>query len=161
MSNNQLSRIPDAIDIDFDPTGSDLVSTNVEDAIKETTSLTQVSASPGFTWGRSGNIPSNTWLLNDTVPSNKAGRTVALAGPEVTNVFVANEDINTFDIEIFEHQGDEVGLTSLGTVNIVSARSADFVVSFPATKGRQIAIKLSSGSAKNCVVGLQLKGSIV
>ena len=32
------------------------------------------SASPGFTYGRSGNLPSSTWLLNDTVPCNQSGR---------------------------------------------------------------------------------------
>ena len=119
-----------------------------------------VSASPGFTWGRSGNTPSGTWLLNDTVPSNKAGRTVSLSAPSITQVFVASEQIDTFDIGIYEHEGDEINLTLLGTVSIITSRTGVFNVAFPVTSGRQLATKIETGSAKNVVVGTQLAGGI-
>jgi hypothetical protein len=161
MGSNYISRPTPGIDSDFDPTGSTLTSLNVEDAIKELANTVGVSASPGFNFGRSGNLPANTWLnVTGSVPSNRAGITVALNSPEITQVFVANEDVGTFDVEIYEHEGNEVNLTLLGTVNIVSARSASFSTSIVVTSGRQLAIKISSGAAKNCNVGLQLKGNV-
>jgi hypothetical protein len=119
-----------------------------------------VSASPGFTWGRSGNVTNSTWLLNDTVPSNKAGRTVSLSAPSITQVFVASEDVDTYDINIYEHEGAEVNLTLLTTVNIVAARTATFNIDVPMTSGRQLAVRVVNGSAKNIVVGTQLAGGI-
>ncbi len=118
------------------------------------------SASPGFTWGRAGDVVIDTWLLNDGVPSNKSGRTMALTGPEVVRVFVASENADTYGLEIFEHEGDEVSLTSLGTVSIVAVRSETFTVSFSGTEERQLAIKLISGTARNLIVGLQLQGTV-
>lgn len=156
-----IRRPTPAKDSDFDPTGSTLISTNAEDAIKELANTVGVSASPGYGFGRSGNVVSGTWFVTvGSVPSNKAGITIALNNPMIMQVFVANEDINTFNIEIYQHQGNEINLTLLGTVNVVAARSANFDVAFPATSGYQLAVKLVGGSAKNCNVGLQLKGSV-
>jgi len=145
-------------DKDNDP-DCEFVSDTVQEVIEELCNRISNSASPGFTWGRSGNVNNNSWLLNDSVPSNKAGRTVALVDPEITQIFVANEDINTFDIGIYEHEGDEINLTLLGTVNVVAGRSATFSVSFTVTSGRQLATRVTSGSAKNLVIGCQIRGS--
>lgn len=157
----RLDEEQEAVDVPFDPSTSELTSTNVQAAIEEVLATVGVSASPGFQFGKSANVNANTWLnVVGGVPSNRAGITVALTNPEITNVYVANEDLNTFDITIFEHEGDEINLTSLGTVNVVSARSATFAVSFSVTEGRQLAVRLTSGAAKNLNVGLQLKGNV-
>ena len=149
------------IESDFNPSGTDLIATDVESAIKELAATVGVSASPGFSFGRSGNNSNGTWLLvTGSVPSNRAGITVALSNPVITQVFIANENINTFDITIFEHEGDEINLTSLGTVSVVASRSATFDVNFPLTSGRQLAVQITSGSARNVNVGLQLQGSV-
>lgn len=117
-----------------------------------------VSASPGFTWGRSGNIPTNTWLLNDTVPSNKAGRRVFLANAQVINVFVSNETSGTFDVGVYEHTG---GVPSLiGTVSVVSARGGSFTTAFAITTDSELATRVTSGSAKNIQVGLIISGDL-
>lgn len=152
---------PNAESVPFDGTGTDLLSTEVGPAIRELAETVGVSASPGFQFGRSGNLPSNTWLgVVGGVPSNKAGITVALSNPIITQIFVASEEIDTYDVEVFEHEGNEVNLTSLGTVSIVASRSGSFSVSFSVTSGRQLACKIINGSAKNCNVGLQLQGSV-
>ena len=115
------------------------------------------SASPGFTWGRSGNLPSGTWLLNDTVPSNRAGRTVMFSGLTITDIFVGSEDADTYTLSIYSHEGNEINLTLLGTVSVVASRSSRFTVSFPVTESLQLAALVSAGSAKNLVAGLVLK----
>lgn len=147
--------------IPFDPGTTDLTSDSVGDAIRELAATVGVSASPGFNFGRSGNNSSGTWLqVTGSVPSNRAGITVALTNPEITQVYIANENISTFDVGIYEHEGDEVNLTLLGTVSVVSARTGTFAVSISVTSGRQLATRITSGTSRNCNVGLQLKGSI-
>ena len=148
---------PQAEDVAFDNTGTDFDAVTVQEALVEA----GASASPGFNFGRSANVGSGTWLLvTGSVPSNRSGITIALANAEVKAVFVANQDINTFDISIYEHEGDEINLTLLGTVTVTAARSASFAVSYAATTGRQLAVRLTSGSAKNVNVGLQISGSL-
>jgi hypothetical protein len=152
---------PEADGVGFDPGATTLTSDNTGDAIRELAVTVGVSASPGFSFGRSGNVTAGTWFSTvGGVPSNKAGITVALSNPEVTKVYVANEDISTFDVEVYEHQGNEIGLTLIGTVNVVASRSASFTVSYAVTSGEQLAVKIVNGSAKNCNIGLQLKGNV-
>lgn len=160
MSKNYVNHGPEGDSVPFDTTGSTLTEETVGEALRELANTVGVSASPGFNFGKSANANNGTWLqVTGSVPSNKAGITVALVGPEVTQIYVANENISTFDISVYEHEGDSVNLTLLGTVSIVASRSASFPVSYTVTSGRQLAVKVSSGSAKNLNVGLQLKGN--
>jgi hypothetical protein len=154
------SYTPVAEQIPFDPDNCDVIdSENVQDAIDELCNEVITSASPGFTWGDSGNVTSNSWLLNDTVPSNKAGRLIYLTNPALETVFVTNQNINTFDLEVYEHDGTT--FTLITTVSVVAARSGTFPVSSLAlTSGKELAVKLVNGSGKNVVVGIQLSGTI-
>lgn len=157
----KVNLTPVAESIPFDNDSNGFSSDDVQGAIDELSTVVGASASPGFNFGRSGNVGSGTWLnVTGNVPSNRAGITVALNSPEITQVFVANQNINTFDIGIYEHEGDQVNLTLLGTVSVVSSRSETFTVSIPVTSGRQLAVRVTSGSTKNVNVGLQLKGNV-
>jgi hypothetical protein len=147
----------------FDKTGSLLVSENVEDAIKELAEKVAISASPGFTWGRSGSVTSNTWLNNDSVPSNLSGRTIFLSSASIKNVYIANQDATSgIILGVYSHDGDENNLTLLGTVTTAATRSNSFSVDWSVATNKQIAIKTESTSAagKNLVVGVLVKGSI-
>lgn len=152
---------PHAIETVFDPSNCDAITKeNTQEAIEELCGEVTQSASPGFTWGRSGNVSNNTWLLNDSVPSNKAGRTIVFSNPIITKIFSASEDIDTYDLQVYEHEGDEINLTLLTTLSVVASRSGDSgTISVAVTAGRQLAIKLVNGSGKNVVVGIQMKGS--
>lgn len=144
----------------FDPavTGK-LTSEDVQAAIDELAIKLAQSASPGFTWGRSGNIPASTWLSNDSVPSNTTGRQIGLNSAKIEKVFVSNELANTFNLEVYEHDG--ATFTLLHTVSMVAQRSGTFTApSVPVTTGKELAVKLSTGSAKNIVVGIVLSGSL-
>lgn len=148
---------PIADEVDFDDTVCAFGEDEVQGAIDALCQRVATSASPGFTWGASGNVV-NAWLLNDTVPSNKAGRPIFLNSAEIGNIFVANENINTFDVAIYEHVGVGTEIL-LVTVNIVAARSAGFTVSVPITTGKELGVKIV-GSAKNPVVSLIIKGTL-
>jgi len=144
----------------FDKGTSGMVSENVEDAIKENRNTLQTSASPGYSFGRASNANNNTWLQVETVPSNKAGRYVYINSATITEVFVSVETVSTFDVSIYEHEGDEVNLTFIGTVSIAATRGGAFPVNWAITTGRQLAMRITSGSTRNIVAGLELSGSI-
>jgi len=117
-----------------------------------------VSASPGFTWGRKGTVSSGVYLLNDDVPSNVTGRVVPFTGPTIRKIFVTNGSASTFNVSLYEHDG--VTYTLLTTVSLSSQRAASFTVNVPVTTGKQLAIKITSGSADNPVVGVILDGAL-
>ena len=102
----KISDLLDAEQEDFDPGATDLTSTKTGPAIRELRGLITTSASPGFSWGRSGNLSSGTWLLNDNVSSNRAGRTVSFDNPEIVRIQTASEDLDTYTITIYEHEGN-------------------------------------------------------
>ena len=148
-----------ASSIFFDNDGNGFISDNVQDAIEEINQTVITSASPGFSFGRASNVNAGTWLQCETVPSNKAGRFVYINSANIERLFVSNEIVSTFSIEIYEHEGDEVNLTLLSTHTVTAARGGSFIVNVSATTGRQLALKLSTGSARNVVAGLELSGS--
>jgi len=153
MTAIKKSQVAEEIPFDNDTNGFD--STDVQGAIEEV----GLSASPGFSFGRSSNVNSGTWLQCETVPSNKAGRYVYINDASVVRVFVSNETVGTFDLEVFYHDGDATGLTSLGTVSVVSSRGDEFIVNWAVPTNKQLAIRLVSGSARNIVAGLELQGT--
>ena len=140
-----------------------MTSTEVQAAIEEIKNSIATSASPGFTYGRSGNLPANTWLLNDTVPCNKSGRINFLSSASIVKIFIANELPDIIKIGIYSHDGNEINLTLLGTVTTAAQNSNTFTVAFAVALGKQIAVKIEGDTAsggKNMDVGLQLKGTI-
>lgn len=146
---------PVARSIPFDKTGSDFESDNVEDAIKEI----GASASPGYTWGRPGNLLANSWLINDGVASNATGRFVSQADAKISQIFTANQNVATYTLTVYEHEGNQINLTALATITVTNSRGSSIIgLNIPVTQGRQLAIRLTSGSADNIIAGLILKG---
>lgn len=117
-------------------------------------------ASPGFSYGRSGNVSSGAYLNNESVPSNITGRPVDLDNGRIVQVSISNELSNTFTIEIEEHDGTT--FTSLGTFSLTSERSKKFSdLNIPLTGGKEVSVKVSSGSAKNIIVTVYVKGDAI
>jgi hypothetical protein len=148
-----------AEDIAFDNSSNGFTSNNLQGAIAELGN----SSSPGFGFGRSGSLSQNTWLRRiGDIPSNRTGVTINVVNPVVTRVAVSNRNNETFDVEIYEHDGDSDNLTLLGTVNVVNDTGGQFNVNFPATEGRQLAVRLgstSTGSVRDLGVDLIVKGN--
>lgn len=137
---------------------SGIVSTETQSAIEEVMfKAPGLISKPTFTFGRSGNLPNNTYLLCDTVPSNISSRVIMTANSVVTKIGYMNDGIGTFTLKIEEHNG--VTYTTIGTVSIVASRVGVFTVSFPATTGKALGVSISSGSAKNLVVGMIVTGN--
>lgn len=160
MAEIKLTSLPIAEDVDYDNTTSGLTAQDVQAALDELNAKVSSRASPGYSFGRSGNVPANSWLYRPgSVPSNKTGVPVSLDNPKIIEIAVGNENVSTFTVEIYEHEGDEVNLTLLTSVNVVASRTGIFGVDVAVTKGRQLAVKTTAGSSKNPGVDLQLKGT--
>ena len=111
------------------------------------------SANPGFVFGRGGNVTSGSWLLNNDVPSNITGIPFGLLGGNLLQVWAASQNVDTYDIGLYWHLGDEIGLTLLATMNIVAERQDFFGIpdfgTVPVPSNVQIAVRISNGAAKN------------
>lgn len=117
-------------------------------------------ASPGFSFGRSGSVRSGAYLSNESVPSNTTGKPIGLSNGRIVGITVSNEKANTFDVELEEHNGTI--FTSLGTFSLLNERSKTFLnLDIPVTAGLELAAKISSGSAKNIVVVVYIKGDAI
>lgn len=153
-------KIQAAIETPFDNSTNGFNSDNVQEAIEEI----GASASPGFSFGRNGRLSQNTWLRRPgNVPSNRAGVTLDISSPVITRIAAANRNVETYDIEIYEHEGNSVNLTLLTTVTVVGATSAIFSVNVAATQGRQLAIRLGStatGNVRDLGVDITLVGDV-
>lgn len=143
----------------FDNAGNGFSSTDIQGAIEES----GASASPGFSFGRSGNVSAGTWLRRPgNVPSNRAGVTIPIENPVVAEVSCSNRNIDTYTLEIWEHEGDLTNDNLLGTVTVTAARGDVFTVNFPSSKGKQIAVRLASGggSVRDLGADVVIKGSV-
>ena len=116
-----------------------------------------VSASPGFTWGRKGNsVTTGQYLLNDMVPSNSTGRLIFFQQPVVRKILVTNGEPSSFTVTLEEHDGTT--FTALASVTLVAERSKSVDFNVTATSGKELAVKVSAGSAKDPVVGVIFDG---
>jgi hypothetical protein len=146
----------------FDNSTNGFTSTEVQSAIEEVKTAIQTSASPGFSFGRTGVCSGGTYLQCETVPSNISGRWVYINPAFIKRVFVSNELTTTYTIEITHHDGNQVNEVSLGTVTVTAAKGGDFAISWSVPTGKQLAAKISSSTAnspKNIVIGLELRGT--
>lgn len=121
------------------------------------------SASPGFTWGRSGNCPPGTYLLNDTVPSNISGRPIFLYNALLLYVYVTNKLSTTYTLDIEMH--NKVTYTNCASVTVTSNYAGLFRIDpgFSLTRGWELAAKVSENSAnspQNIDAGILMTGEL-
>ncbi len=151
-----------AISVPFDNSTNSFIATETQSAIEEVSNLVQTSASPGFGFGRSGNISRGAYLQNESVPSNIVGRYVYITNAIVKKVFFGNELSGTYKIEVLAHDANEVNLTLLGSVTITANFGGAFSVNWAVATGKYLCVRVASDSTnapKNAVCGLELSGS--
>lgn len=132
---------------------------NVQEGLTNLGNTVSTSASPGFGFGKGGNVANNAYLECEGVPSNISGRYVYINNAKVTRVFISVQNASTFDIEVFHHDGNETNLTSVGSVSVVASTGGEFGVNWSIPTGKQLAMRIVNGSAKNAVGGLELQGT--
>lgn len=153
---------PDAEDVYFRDDNVAFVADDVQEALEQVSDSVAVSASPGFTWGDSGVIPNGSYLLNDNIPSNLAGRTVPLYNAIISKVFVTMENTNTVSFDIQKRVGSV--FTTLTTITVTALRKDSQNVSVPVDFQEEICVRVSPTSAnkpKNPNIGIIIKGSLL
>lgn len=149
---------PLASEVSYDNTSSGLTADNVQAALDEVGNTAAVSASPGFTWGGSGTKNAGTYLLNDTVPSNLSGRSVPLASGVISSVFVALSEAGTVELVIQKRSGGS--FVTIGSIALTAERvKIDATLNAAVTYGDELAVKIESGSCKDPIVGIVIKGA--
>lgn len=122
-------------------------------------SVTGVSASPGFVYGRAGDFAAGIYFqVIATVPSNVAGNIVPFDGV-ITRAFITNENVNTFSIQIQRRDG--ALFTNIGsTLALVAARKIEFgLLAIAVSDGDEVVVTVASGSGRNAQVGLIIEQS--
>ena len=153
---------PDAKDVEVDNSDIPCLSedaVNVYEAIKELCQIQALSNSPGIAFGRDGNTSGSTinpgFLLNNQVFSNKTGVPFGLNDGALKEIWIGVQDPTDVTIRFYYHDGNEINLTSLATVNLVVAdgRNKTFdvgdlgVINIP--KDKQLAAAVIGGNGKN------------
>ncbi len=135
---------------------------HMEELIRQ---ITGVSASPGFTFGDSGNKTAGSYLLNDSVPSNRTGRIVGLKSGVISNIYVGVEDNTTCTIDVQKRisPGSEASnFSTLASITLTAERiKAQSYSGIIIAQNEELAVKVSSGSCKNPVVALILQGTLI
>jgi len=154
---------PDYLDAERENTGDGLEDNQVV-LFKDLNSLVAVSASPGYSFGGTGNINNSFLLRPGGAPSNKTGINLGLANAVLRKITSGSEVAATFDIEIYQHDGGGENITLITTVSVVASKKNEFDITdiYPLTNpilsNRHVAVKVV-GSVKNPGVDLQFSGS--
>lgn len=118
----------------------------------------QSFAAPPFSMGRKGNTSSNTWLEDQGISTNVVGIPIFLDNGKIARVAVDNEDSTTYSVGIYEH--DKVTYDLLYTITVSgSTDQVDDDLDVTLTKGKQLAGRLLTGSAKNIKLIISLRGN--
>lgn len=165
MSTRRGSATQVARSTPFDPTNCDITNqTHVQGAIEDLCNNLEVTATPGYTWGASGAIK-NSYLQNETVPSNKSGRLVSVTGT-IESIFITTElETDEYTLEIRRRVG--AVFTTILSIPATSGDGfrtyVDTDLAVTVTVGDELtAYILKSGNkgATNPVAGVIIKGTV-
>lgn len=107
-------------------------------------------------WMRGGTLVANVYLFNGGIPSNVSGLVSPLTGTMV-KMTISCEASSTFSVKLQRRNG--VSFVDLTTVSVSAARTKIQTLSISVSSGDELAALVSSGSADNIVITLDLQGT--
>jgi hypothetical protein len=112
------------------------------------------SASPGFQYGRAGDVTAGTYLqVIANVPSSVSGNIVPFTGV-ITRAFITAENAATCTFKIQSRSDPGPVYTDLASISLAGTRKDDFPLSVSVNDGDEIVVLLFSGSCRNVQIGL-------
>ena len=151
---------PVASQVPFDPDNCDSIdSEDVQGAIEDLCQVSELSASPGYQFGREGIHNPGTWLVAAETLSNKRGLPFGLNNGGIRKVTISTQNTPAaFTVEIWYHSGNLSGAILAGSVTTTGGLDTeDFVVDWAIPKNKQLAAKVSSvGNPKPQETGIFL-----
>jgi len=121
-------------------------------------------ASPGFVYGAVGAKTTGFWLTSEGIPSNIVGVPVLFGDGSVVLAAVGTEIEANYQIGIYQHEGQGINISQIGSFNITTGGPKRLSFSFPITYSSpnvQLACRLNSGDTQNLKVSLVLKGTSI
>jgi len=117
------------------------------------------SASPGFQFGRAGDVTAGTYLqVIANVPSSVSGLIVPFIGV-ITRAFVTAENVATCGLKIQVRTDPGPVFTDLATVGLTAQRKTDTVLAVSVNNGDEIVVLMDTGTVRNVQVGLIIEQS--
>lgn len=130
-----------------------------EDGVETAIESLGISSAPNFLWSRFGTTNPGDYLLNEGQTSNKVGIFVFLKDPRMRKILISHSAPATCSYEIGEvTNGDVNTFVTLVTVNLTNERNKVFDVSKKVTSGKELAVRLKSGTAVDPIVAVLLDG---
>lgn len=129
----------------------------IEELIRQRTG---VSASPGYIWSRSGNVPDGSYLQAEGNPSNLVGLPVQVTSGVIKVVFYDQQISSSFDLVIFKHPSP---FTEVVRITVTNDNSGVITLPspFPAvTSADRLGCKIENGSAKAINAGCLISGTV-
>lgn len=119
-------------------------------------------ASPGFVYAGVNSKSGPYWLTSEGIPSNVVGVPVLFGNGLVVQAAVGTEIEAAYDIGIYQHEGNSVGLQLLGQFSITNGGPKRVELNFPvvySSPNVQLACRLMSGTTVNLKLSLVLRGT--
>lgn len=117
------------------------------------------SASPGFQYGRAGDVTAGTYLqVIANVPSSVSGLIVPFTGV-ITRAFVTAEDATTCGFKIQVRTDPGPVYTDLATLTLMAERKTDLSLAVSVNNSDEIVVLLDTGTVRNVQVGLIIEQS--
>ena len=112
-----------------------------------------------FTWGRSGTTPVNSFLYSESGTSVAVGIRIPLTDATLEAVSVATSIAGTYNLEVYEYDGTT--RTLITTIVVTAVRGVTVITaSLALTTGRELQLKVVSGTAKNIQASCIIKGTL-
>lgn len=159
-SNTSLVAIPSGYAVIITLRDNSTVSGVFDVAAFSDTNFSDTSAGQTALFGRSGAVSVDTWLLLNGVPSNSAGYRTAVTTAKVVRLFTNTGATSTYTVGLYAHDGALVNNVQLATLAVTAGVGAESTLSISVASGKQLAIKLESGSVTDVLAGVVLKGLI-
>lgn len=147
-----------ASNVSATPFGS-LISDNVEGQLQEAGSGGGSGVSQTCVYGSGGNTSQNSYLPNESVPSNVVGVPIGITNAKIKNFFLGNENVRTGNVLVQERFPAGIGAwttiytASLNNESFKSITGLDVAI----TANAELAI-FTEVSLKNCKIVLNING---
>lgn len=122
------------------------------------------AAGPSFVYGAVGAKTTGFWLTSEGIPSNIAGVPVLFDDSTVILAAVGTEVDADYTIGIYQHDGQGVNLSQIGSFNVVVGGPKRFTLSLPivpSSPNVQLACRLETGNTLNLKASLVIRGTSI
>jgi hypothetical protein len=115
-------------------------------------------ASSGLSFGRSGTVGIDGYLLNGVIPSNLTGIKTPVYNALLSKISVSGHYGSTYTCTLAIEKRIAGTLTEIATISLTAEREKIEPVSIPLSYGEELAVKVKSGNIADPNVNLIVEG---